>query len=204
MVRSGGDATAPDEDGRPVFYYDLVSPEAYLAAERVNAVLPVVPEWEPILLQRLPGGEALDAWRCDTEREIAMLEMERLAAKRDLQPLRWPPEWPTDSETAMLAATYAKQMGRAVAFSLAAFRQAFAAARDLGQRDNVLVAAAACEMHPAALLKGLELKSVRRALDEATERAAAHGVRSVPAIRVGEELFTGEQGVEAAAAKLAG
>jgi 2-hydroxychromene-2-carboxylate isomerase len=190
------------EPERPVFYYDLVSPEAYLAAERVNAVLPVVPEWEPILLERLPGGDAIDAWRCNEEREIAMVETEKLAARRDLQPIRWPPEWPTDSETAMLAATYAKQMGRAVAFSLAAFRQAFAAARDLGRRDSVLIAAAACEMHPAALLKGIELKSVRRALDEATESAARHGVRTVPTIRVGNELFTGEEGVEAAAAKL--
>ena len=48
----------------------------------------------------------------------------------------------------MLVATYAKQIGRAVAFSLAAFRQAFAGGRDLGERDNVLIAAAACEMHP--------------------------------------------------------
>jgi 2-hydroxychromene-2-carboxylate isomerase len=190
-------------DDRPVFYYDLVSPEAYFAAERVNSVLPVVPEWEPILLERLPGGEALDAWRCGTEREIAMTEMERLAAKRGLQPVRWPPEWPADSsETAMLAATYAKQMGRAVAFSLAAFRQAFAAARDLGQRDNVLIAAAACEMHPAALLKGLELKSVHKALDDATADAARHGVRSVPTIRVGDELFHGDAGVERAAEAL--
>jgi 2-hydroxychromene-2-carboxylate isomerase len=187
----------------PVFYYDLVAPEAYLAAERVNAVLPIVPEWEPILLDRLPGGEAIDAWRCATDREIAMMEMERLAAKRGLQPLRWPPEWPgDDTETAMLAATYAKQMGRAVAFSLAAFRQAFAAARDLGRRDNVLIAAAACEMHPAALLKGLELKSVRAALDSATAEAAQRGVRSVPTIAVGDELFTGDEGVERAAAAL--
>jgi 2-hydroxychromene-2-carboxylate isomerase len=201
VVRSGSGADAAEPE-RPVFYFDLVSPEAYLAAERVNSVLPVVPEWEPILLARLPGGEALDAWRCGTEREIEMIEMERLAARRGLQPLRWPPEWPADSELAMLAATYAKQMGRAVAFSLAAFRQAFAAARDLGQRDNVLIAAAACEMHPAALLKGLELKSVRAALDAATAGAAERGVRSVPAIAVGDELFGGDDGVERAAAAL--
>ena len=188
---------------RPVFYYDLVSPEAYCAAERVNSVLGEVPEWEPILLAELPGGEAIDAWRCGTEREIAMVELERLAAKHDLQPLRWPPEWPgDDTETAMLAATYAKQMGRTVAFSLAAFRQAFAAARDLGRRDNVLIAAAACEMHPAAVLKGLELKSVRTALDAATAAAAAHGIRTVPTIRIGDELFTGDAGVEQAAAAL--
>jgi 2-hydroxychromene-2-carboxylate isomerase len=178
VVRSGGEAA----ERAVVFYYDLISPEAYLAAERVNSVLPVVPEWEPILLQDIPGGEALDAWRCGTEREIAMTEMEKLAARRELQPLRWPPEWPTDSEVAMLAATYAKQMGRAVAFSLAAFRQAFAAARDLGQRDNVLIAAAACEMHPSAVIKGAELRGTREKLERATAEARAAGVVSVPAV----------------------
>ena len=184
---------------RPRFYYDFVAPEAYLVAERVNAVLPVVPEWEPVLLERLPGGEALDAWRCAAEREIAMSEIERIAARRGLQPFRWPPAWPASTETAMLAATYAKSIGRAVAFSLAAFRQAFAAARDLSERDSVLIAAAACEMHPAAVLKGIELRSVRAKLDEATAGAAALGVRSVPTIAIGDELFFGDAGLESAA-----
>ena len=64
------------------FYFDLASPECWLVAERVNSVLPVVPEWQPILLDGLPGGEAIDAWRCATDREIAMLEVERLAEQR--------------------------------------------------------------------------------------------------------------------------
>ncbi len=42
-----------------------------------------------------------------------------------------------------------------MAFSLAAFRQAFAGGRDLEQEGTVLIAAAACEMHPAAVLKGI-------------------------------------------------
>ncbi len=71
-----------------------------------------------------------------------------------LQPLRWPERWPPDTRTAMLAATYAKQIGRAVAFSLAAFRQAFAGGRDLGDTDTVLIAAAACEMHPTRGAEG--------------------------------------------------
>ena len=61
----------------------------------------------------------------------------------------------------MRAATYAKQIGRTVAFALAAFRQAFAGGRAL-DADNVLIAAAACEMHPAAVLKAIELRSVAR------------------------------------------
>ncbi len=88
----------------------------------------------------------------------------------------------------MLAATYAKRVGRAVAFSLAAFRQAFAGGRDLGDRDTVLIAAAACEMHPTAVLKGISLRSVREALKRAGARARAAGVESLPAIQIGDRI----------------
>jgi 2-hydroxychromene-2-carboxylate isomerase len=81
------------------------------------------------------------------------------------------------------------QIGRGVAFSLAAFRQAFAAGRDLSQRENVLIAGAACELHPAALIKGAELRSTRERLDAATAEARAAGVRDVPALQVGERVF---------------
>ena len=91
----------------------------------------------------------------------------------------------------MLVATYAKQIGRAVAFSLAAFRQAFAAGRDLSERDNVLIAAAACEMHPAAVIKGAELASTERALVQARERATADGVDTVPAIWIDGRVLAG-------------
>ena len=90
---------------------------------------------------------------------------------------------------AMLTATYAKQIGRTVAFSLAAFRQAFAGGRDLGDENTVLIAAAACEMHPAAVLKGIQLRSTAAALERAGERALAAGVRSLPAIQVGDDVF---------------
>ena len=75
----------------------------------------------------------------------------------------------------MLVATYAKQTGRVVAYSLAAFRQAFAAGRDLDDRDSVLIAAAAAEMHPAAVVKSAELRGTRARLAEATEAARTRG-----------------------------
>jgi 2-hydroxychromene-2-carboxylate isomerase len=69
-----------------------------------------------------------------------------------------------------------------VAFSLAAFRQQFAAGRDLGDVDNVLIAAAACELHPRAVLKGMESRGVQERLEEAVKEAAASGVGEVPAV----------------------
>jgi 2-hydroxychromene-2-carboxylate isomerase len=162
-MSSGSGAGRP-----PRFLFDLASPVAYLAAERVNHVLGEVPEWVPV---RLGAAGPFD-------RE----QIERAAREQGVQPMRWPDPFPADSEWAMLAATFAKQIGRTVAFSLAAFRQAFAGGRDLGERDNVLLAAAACELHPAAVIKGAELRGTRERLEAATAEAVAAGVRDVPAV----------------------
>jgi 2-hydroxychromene-2-carboxylate isomerase len=188
----------------PIFYYDLGSPECYLAAERVSAVLPVSPAWEPVLgrWDGRPPVSALAGERPVLGPEPDRSAIERKARDRDLQAIRWPVRWPPDSELAMRAAAYAKSIGRATAFSLAAFRQAFAAGRDLGDMDTIVIAAAACEIHPAALIKAVRLRSVAHALQEATERAVASGVRRLPALSVGEFVFEGDRGLDEAAAAL--
>jgi 2-hydroxychromene-2-carboxylate isomerase len=178
------------------FYFDLGSPHCYLAAERILHVLPGPAEWRPALASQL-GPAPYDAFRCAEERAAFVEDVERRAHALGLMALRWPDPFPADTEWAMLAATYAKQIGRGVAFSLAAFRQAFAAGRDLSERDNVLLAAAACEMHPAALVKGAELRGTREALAANTERARADGVRTLPAVWVDGRVLEGERAIPA-------
>ena len=184
------------------FYYDLASPDAYVAAERVVGVLGIVPEFVPVRLGGLAAG-GVGSFRCAEEEAIYRMEIERRAAAAGILPLRWPPELPADTEWAMLVATYAQQVGRVVAFSLAAFRQAFAAGRDLGERDTVLIAAAAAEMHPAAVVKGAALRGTRARLEAATAAAAEAGVLDVPAVAVGSRVFHGDLQLEAAAGALA-
>jgi 2-hydroxychromene-2-carboxylate isomerase len=182
----------------PAFYFDLGSPDAYLLAERVLPAMPVATEWIPVLAAGLPGAESFEAFRCAEERNIVLGGFVDAAARRGLQPLRWPDPFPFDSSFAMHAATYARQIGRTVPFALAAFRQAFAGGRAL-DADGVLIAAAACEMHPAAVLKAVELRSVREALARETAAAVKLGVRDVPAIVVGGQVFHGDAGLSAAA-----
>jgi 2-hydroxychromene-2-carboxylate isomerase len=183
------EVSGPAATEQPIFYYDLGSPACYLVAERIMSRLSVVPEWEPVL------GEQVGALEAEPDRE----SLHRLVSESGMQPLRWPASWPPDTRTAMLAATYAKRVGRAVAFSLAAFRQAFAGGQDLGSENTVLIAAAACEMHPTAVLKGIGLRSVGAALDQAGARALAAGVSSLPAIQIGRSVFAGDQSIERAA-----
>jgi 2-hydroxychromene-2-carboxylate isomerase len=189
---------------RPVFYYDLGSPYAYLSAERVNALFAGTrgepPEWQPILLGGLFKRFGRDSWARGEGRDQGMREVERRASAYGLPPIRWPEPFPGNTLLAMRAATYAKEIGRGVSFSLAAFRQAFAAGRDLTERDNVLLAAAAAEMHPRAVLSAIERDSVKRALREATELAGDLGVRGVPSVAVGEQIVWGDDRLEEAAA----
>jgi 2-hydroxychromene-2-carboxylate isomerase len=187
--------SAADSD-QPTFYYDLGSPECYLAAEAIMVALPVVPEWEPV-----HAGSVIDG-ASEAQGQLGRERIERRAAELGLQPWRWPGTWPPDTREATLAATYAKRVGRAVVFSLAAFRQEFAGGRDIGDQSTVLIAGAACEMHPTALVKGVALRSTAQALERANQRARAAGLRSLPAIEVHGTVYEGERGIELAAAAL--
>src|SRR4051794_18263810 len=171
-----GSSTA--EPGRPVFYYDVGSPWCWLVGERVHQVLGAVPVWQPVLFGSAPGSVDRSA-------------VERRAARQGIPEVRWPEPFPFDSLQAMLVATFAKQTGRAVAFSLAAMRQAFAAGRDLSDEDNVLIAAAACELHPRAVLAGIRSARVAAELEAAGDRAAALGVSELPALVTGGTVIAG-------------
>jgi len=187
---------------RATFYFDLGSPYAYLAAERISGVFTDAeleqPEWKPILLGGLFKRYGRDSWANGPDREDGIAEVERRAREYGLPRLAWPDPWPGNTLTVMRAATFAKQTGRTVSFALAGFRQAFAAGRDLSETDNVLIAAAACELHPNAVMKAVGTESVKRALIETTEEAAELGVIGVPALAVGGEVFWGDDRVEEA------
>ena len=134
-----------------------------------------------------------------------MRALERRAEERGIPAIRWIDGWPleTFSLPALRTAIFAQQAGRAVAFSLAAFRQMFAGGKNLADVDNVLIAAAACELHPKAVLKAIETQSVKDGLKRATEEAIERGVTGVPTVAVGDELFWGDDRLEDAAAALA-
>jgi 2-hydroxychromene-2-carboxylate isomerase len=195
------------DSDRAVFFFDVGSPYAYLAAERVNALFAQTcgepPEWQPILLGGLFKRFGRDSWANGPGRTDGMREVERRALAYGLPPIEWPQPFPGTTLVAMRAATYAKEVGRAVSFSLAAFRQAFAAGRDLTEKDNVLLAAAAAELHPRAMLTAVERDSIKRTLREATDRAGDLAVRGVPSVLVGDQVFWGDDRLEEAAVAVA-
>jgi 2-hydroxychromene-2-carboxylate isomerase len=178
--------------GQPTFYYDLGDPWSYVVAERILSELPELAEWQPV------HGAQL-GW---TAPELDADALGAAVAEHRLQPLRLPSRWPPNTRLAMLAATFAKSGGRTVGFSLAAFRQAFAGGRDLGDEATVLIAAAAAEMHPRSVLAAVGMRSVAATLRRAGDRALEAGVRALPAIDVGDQLFSGPDALERATTAL--
>jgi 2-hydroxychromene-2-carboxylate isomerase len=189
--------------GRPVFYFDLGSPYAYLAAERLARVLPVDAEWRPISLGGLFKLNGRSSWGLGDGRAEGMAEIERRAAAYGLPPVRWPDPWPGRMLLAVRAAVVAKHLGRGVEFALAAFREAFAAGVDLSGAERVRAAAASAGLDPARLVTLAVSPPVKNELRAATEAAAARGVVGVPTVAVGGELYWGDDRLEEAAAALA-
>jgi 2-hydroxychromene-2-carboxylate isomerase len=188
------------------FYYDFSSPYSYLAAERISGLFAEAgveqPEWQPISFGHLLQTTGRRPWSLPPNGPDPdqLAEIQRRASERGLPEVVYPDGWPLDnySLNPTRAAVYAKESGRVVSFSLACFRQVFAAGRDMSDVDNVLVAAAACELHPNAVLKGIETKSVKDKLRAATDEAIALGVVGIPTVAVGNELYWGDDRLEEA------
>src|SRR3954468_2928649 len=150
-----------------------MSPYAYLAAERVDRVLPEPPRWQPVLLGGLFKLTGRSSWALgDYERRRrGMAEIERRALDYGMPPLRWPDPWPTSSLHAMRAAIHARRVGREREFAAAAFHGEFAEGRDLSEIEHVLAAAAAARVE--GVEDALADQSVKDELRSATEAAHA-------------------------------
>lgn len=187
------------------FYFDLGSPFAYLAAERLPELLPEPVLWQPLSLGGLFKLADRGSWALDTpeRRRAGMAEVERRAFDYGLPTVRWPDPWPSNYLMAMRAALFATQVGSGREFALAAFRHAFCAGRDLGLPKEVLGVAASVGLDSAEVLAATQSPQIKLELREATEAAHALGVFGVPTVALDGELFWGDDRLTDAAQKSA-
>jgi 2-hydroxychromene-2-carboxylate isomerase len=161
--------------------FDVGSPYAYLALERVARFLPddevVV---APVLLGAVFAATGRSSWALTDRRAAGIADVEARAAAYGLPPVVWPDPWPGDGLRAMRAAVHAVEQGCGLAFARAALRVAFRDGANLATADAIARAAAAAGLDIDATLAATRDPSCKRALRERTERAIAEGVRGVP------------------------
>ncbi len=184
------------------FYFDVGSPYAYLAAERVERVLPQPVRWQPVLLGGLFKLTGRSSWALGDyrRREVGMAEIERRARGYGLPPIMWPDPWPTDYLAAMRVVTWAFAGGHGHEVAGRLFRDAFQRGRDLSIVAHVLAGVSEVGLDRREAQAAIGDPHLKRALREATESAHELGVFGVPTLAIGEELFWGDDRLEDAAA----
>jgi 2-hydroxychromene-2-carboxylate isomerase len=189
---------------RPTFYFDLGSPFAYLAAERLQEAMAGTVAWQPVSLGALFKLTGRSSWSLEDpeRRQKGMAEVERRARLYGLRPVCWPDPWPGNYLMAMRAATFAYREGRGHEFTMRAFRNAFGEGRDLSVLQEVLRAAADAGLDRRAVEAGIQDPEVKLALRNATAAAHELGVFGVPTIAIDGELFWGDDRLDDAAAHL--
>jgi 2-hydroxychromene-2-carboxylate isomerase len=183
------------------FYFDIGSPYAYLAAERVGSVLPERPRWQPVLLGGLFKLTGRSSWALGDyrRRQAGMAEIERRARGYGLPPIRWPDPWPTNYLAAMRVVTWGFGAGRGPEVAMRLFRDGFQRGHELSIEAHVLSAAAEVGLDRRTAADAMRDPAIKTALRDATEVAHAHGVFGVPTVDVAGELFWGDDRLEDAA-----
>ncbi|MGN6372146.1 MAG: 2-hydroxychromene-2-carboxylate isomerase [Solirubrobacteraceae bacterium] len=184
------------------FYFDLGSPFAYLAAERLHDVFDGRVEWRPVSLGALFKLTGRSSWSLGdpARRQAGMVEVERRARAYGLPPVRWPDPWPGNYLMAMRAVTFAHREGRGHEFTMQAFRNAFREGSDLSTPKEIRRAAADAGLDPWAVERATQESDVKLALRDTTATAHQLGVFGVPTIVIDGELFWGDDRLEDAAA----
>ena len=184
-----------------VFYYDFNSPYAYLAAERIDGLIPDA-EWRPIAFAILLGQlKRLESMLENLDPSPIAAEVAGRAAERGLPPFSPPKVWPVEtwSLTPLRAALFAEERGRLREFSAAAYRTSFVDGRSLAELDNVLAAARVAGLEPDAVGEAIARPEIKERLKGYTAEALARGITGIPTVAIGNELFWGDDRLEEAA-----
>jgi 2-hydroxychromene-2-carboxylate isomerase len=188
----------------PDFYLDYNSPYAYLAAMRIETLIPGA-RWRPIAFGALIRQIGKVPWSFGPERPAGVAEIAARACARGLPPVRYPDGWPVEcySLHPLRAALVAADAGRIRELSAELYRVMFVEGRSLRDPERVIEAAAAAGVDPAAVRTGLADPAIKARLREETDAAIARGVTGVPTVAVGDALFWGDDRLEEAAAAAA-
>jgi 2-hydroxychromene-2-carboxylate isomerase len=182
------------------FFYDIGSPYAWLAAERIDALMPGEVAWTPVLLGAIFKATGRSSWARTSRRPRGMAEIERRAAERGLPAVRWPDPWPNDGLAVMRVAAYAHQAGAGKRFAIEAFRAHFCEGAAMERPESIALAASQSGLDPEAALAAARDPAVKRLLRATTDAALAAGVFGVPSVEVQGTVYWGDDRLEAAAA----
>lgn len=175
------------------FFFDLLSPYAYLASTRLDALAQrtgAKVRWRPVFLPGvLQASGNQGPMQLPAKAAHLWVDLGRWVELYGLPPLTPPPKPFVAGANRLVLVCDREGKGRALAQVL--FRRVWAQGEDAGD-DRVLAAALAeIEVAPAPALALAGTEAVKAELRENTAQAVARGAYGVPTFFLGEEMFVG-------------
>jgi len=186
------------------FWYEFASTYSYPTAmriERLAAEAGVALRWRPFLLG--PIFQTL-GWNDSpfniyaAKGRYMWRDLERVCAAEGL-PLKLPPfRFPQNGLKAARLALIGEKAGWTPAFTGAVFTANYAEQKDISEDETLAAILTALGVDAAGVFAAANAPENKAALKQQTEEAAARGLFGAPSLTVGDELFWGNDRLEAA------
>lgn len=177
-------------------WFEFASTYSYLTVARIGVVAEaakVEVRWRPFLLGPIfqrQGWNDSPFNLYPAKGRYMWRDMERLCEGYGL-PFRRPSVFPRHGLLAARVATVAEAEGWCEAWSRAVFHANFALDREIGESAVIADLLEGLGRKPARVLEAAASPEVKAALRARTEEAAELGIFGAPTLRVGDELFWG-------------
>ena len=182
------------------FYYDLVSPNTYMAnqvvpdlAKRTGAQFTYI----PVLLggiMKATGNTPPFILHAPVKEKMAYgaLELERFVKRHALRRYKFNTHFPMNSLLMMRGAIAAENQGNLLAYLNAGERLVWELGLKMDDPEVFVAGFTAEGLNGAELLESTQDADVKRRLIANTEAAVARGVFGVPTFFVGDEMYFGK------------
>ncbi len=190
------------------FWFEFASTYSYPAVARIEAeaaAAAVIVEWRPFLLGpifKAQGWNDSPFNLYPAKGRYMWRDLERICAGMNL-PFRRPTIFPQNGLLAARVATFASLDAQALwgpAFTRAVFTANFAEGRDISRRETIAECLAAAGQPAGEVLERAAQPEVKARLRQAIEEAMGLGIFGAPSFTIGDEMFWGNDRLEAALA----
>lgn len=186
------------------FWYEFASTYSYPAAMRIEALAEaagIALRWRPFLLGPILKGQGLNDSPFNifaAKGRYMWRDLQRICDEDGL-PLKLPPvRFPQNGLKAARLALIGEAAGWAPAFTRAVFAANYAEQKDIGDDATLRAILDALGIDAAAAFAAANTPENKEALKNQTEEAASRGLFGAPSFTVRDELFWGNDRLEAA------
>ncbi len=181
------------------FYFDPVSPYAWLAAKALDRIEAAGAQivFQPVLFAALLNAHGnIGPAEVPAKRAYIFRDVMREAARAGLQ-FTGPPGHPFNPLQALRMCVAVTRQDERRRFALAVMRACWGHGEDVSDPAVLLKIANDCGLDGAAVQAATQQADVKMQLQAATDNAIAAGVFGVPTFQIGTELFWGADRIDA-------